>query len=154
MERGILPVEDTEPHRELLVEAAEQAAARDATLLAVRFLDDDEYDERLDTLESVGRVENVEYDTEAVLDGVATDTKALIREVYDDAGLDVETEVFVAVADEDDRATKVVETAAERGCDHAFVVGAGRSPTGKALFGDTAQRVILEFDGFVTSLVD
>ncbi|GAB7018943.1 universal stress protein [Halostagnicola bangensis] len=46
----------------------------------------------------------------------------------------------------------VLEIAAERECDHIFVSGKGRSPAGKAIFGDVAQSVILEFDGPVTVL--
>lgn len=46
--------------------------------------------------------------------------------------------------------SKIIDVAENHGCDHIFVVNQRRSPTGKALFGDTAQSVILNFDGFVT----
>lgn len=44
----------------------------------------------------------------------------------------------------------VLRTAEELGCDHVFVTGKRRSPTGKVLFGDDAQKIILSFDGPVT----
>lgn len=46
--------------------------------------------------------------------------------------------------------SKVIDVAENHGCDHVYVANRRRSPAGKALFGDTAQSVILSFDGFVT----
>lgn len=46
----------------------------------------------------------------------------------------------------------VMELADELGCEHLFVSGKQRSPAGKALFGDVAQSLILDFDGPVTVL--
>lgn len=47
----------------------------------------------------------------------------------------------------------VFELANEHGCDHLFVQTARRSPTGKAIFGDVAQTLILNFEGATTVLV-
>jgi nucleotide-binding universal stress UspA family protein len=48
----------------------------------------------------------------------------------------------------------VLAEARHRGCDHVFVTGRKRSPAGKAIFGDVAQRIVLEFDGAVTVLAE
>jgi nucleotide-binding universal stress UspA family protein len=45
---------------------------------------------------------------------------------------------------------KIIDVARNHGCDHIYVLNRSRSPAGKALFGDTTQSVILNFDGFVT----
>ena len=45
---------------------------------------------------------------------------------------------------------KVIGVAENHGCDHVYVANRRRSPAGKALFGDTTQSIILNFDGFVT----
>jgi nucleotide-binding universal stress UspA family protein len=65
------------------------------------------------------------------------------------ASFDVEYEVTSAVGD---KADAVLGAAEEYDCDHVFFAGRQRSPTGKALFGDATQRVILDFDGPVTVL--
>lgn len=44
----------------------------------------------------------------------------------------------------------IIQVTGEYGCEHIFINGRKRSPAGKAIFGDTAQSVILEFDGPVT----
>lgn len=44
----------------------------------------------------------------------------------------------------------LIQVAEEEGCDHIFISGKKRSPAGKAVFGDVAQSVILQFDGPVT----
>lgn len=48
------------------------------------------------------------------------------------------------------RSDRIIEVAEANECDHVFISGTRRSPTGKALFGDTTQSVILHFDGIVT----
>lgn len=149
MNRGVVVVEDTDAHRDLLREAGEYAAAADADLVLLAFLDEESYEADLDVLERVGEVENVTYDGDAVTRAAASDVREIADEVLD--GLDVEVGVAVAVADEGERADRVVEAGREHDCDHAFVVAASRSPTGKAVFGDFAQRVVLNFDGFVTT---
>lgn len=40
--------------------------------------------------------------------------------------------------------------AAENQADHLFLIGDKRSPTGKAIFGDDAQQIVLNFDGPTT----
>lgn len=44
----------------------------------------------------------------------------------------------------------LIRMAEEENCEHVFVSGKNRSPAGKAVFGDVAQSVILQFDGPVT----
>ena len=149
MNQGIVVVEDTASHRELLREAGEYAAATDAGLLLLAFLDEESYEADLETLEAVGRIENASYDSDAIIDAAVSDTRELAEDVLE--GLDVEFGVVVTVAEEDERADRVIDAGDEHDCDHAFIVGRSRSPTGKALFGDFAQRVILNFDGYVTT---
>lgn len=45
---------------------------------------------------------------------------------------------------------RIIELAEIHDSEHIFIPGKQRSPTGKAIFGDTTQSVILNFDGFVT----
>lgn len=148
MERAAVLVDDSELHRELLREAAEYATGSDADLLLARFIDEETYGEELDALEAVGEIENVTYTSEDVTDAATEDIRRLADEVFGD--LDVEYDVAVSVVGEDERADRLIETGAQHDCDHAFIVGKSRSPAGKALFGDFAQRVVLNFDGYVT----
>jgi nucleotide-binding universal stress UspA family protein len=68
---------------------------------------------------------------------------------------DIETEaVGRAVGDADDRASEVLKTAEEHNNDYIFLLGRRRSPAGKAVFGDTAQKVILNFDQYVVTLTE
>lgn len=77
------------------------------------------------------------------------DAEEVARKVFatDD---EVSYEIVPRIAAEKERAETVIEVADEEGADHVFILGRKRSPTGKALFGDLAQFVILNFDGYVT----
>lgn len=93
----------------------------------------------------IGSVENVSYDSDTTLDATANDIRTFADEVTVD---DVDIEVLARATDEP--ADAIFDEATERGCDHVFVLGRRRSPTGKALFGDIAQRVALNSDDYVT----
>ncbi|QLC34785.1 universal stress protein (plasmid) [Halarchaeum sp. CBA1220] len=149
MEHALVVVDGTDAHRDLLREAAENASGTDANLLLLMLLDESEYEHDLDTLESIGDVENVSYGEGTILEGAEQDARDIAHEVVD-GDFDLEWDVLVDVVEEDERARAVVQAGADNDCDHAFIVGQNRSPTGKAIFGDFAQRVILNFDGYVT----
>ncbi|WP_423746849.1 universal stress protein (plasmid) [Haladaptatus sp. SPP-AMP-3] len=148
MKRGVIAIDETETHETLLREAGQWAAAADAELVVLTFLDESEYEKGVETLESVGKVENVSYDTGAVTEAAADDATAFAAGVLDGTGVEFTT--VAAVVGDRERGSRVVEAGEKYDCDHAFVVGTGRSPAGKALFGDFAQQVILNFDGLVT----
>jgi len=152
MRRGLVSLRESETHRDLLAEAAAWAAGADGELVVLWHLDEADYDADVDTLESVGRVEHVDYDHTAVIEGAAADARAFAEPVLSETGVD--PEVLVAVDSEATRAEHVLEAADERECDHVFIVGSSRSPTGKAVFGDFAQRVILNFDGYTTLVTE
>ena len=147
MERALVVVDDTEQHRALLREAGQLAAGVGAKLLLYSPMTEEEFEQDLETVESIAEVEGTSYGDRTVLDAARKVGRDLADEEF--GGLDVDSEVVGDVID-DDVANAVIETAEERDCDHVFVRGRRRSPTGKAVFGDTAQAVILNFDGFVT----
>lgn len=69
--------------------------------------------------------------------------------------LDIETEAIGrSVSDEDERADAILSVAKDGACDYIFLIGRRRRPTGKAVFGDTAQRVILNSDQYVVTLTE
>lgn len=61
-----------------------------------------------------------------------------LLERLDDAGIDVETRAALG-----DEADEIVRIAKDIGADKLVVGGRKRSPTGKAVFGSTAQEVLL-----------
>ena len=65
----------------------------------------------------------------------------------DTFGDDVKYDV-VGIAD--DSADEILAVADEHDCDHVFIDAQSRTAVGKAVFGDVAQQVILQFDGPVT----
>lgn len=148
MTRGLVSLEETDVHRELLAEAAASARGSDGDLMVLWHLDADEYDEDVTTLEAVGRIENVEYDHSSIIDGAASKARAFVTSVLGDTDADVR--IAVDVGSEAGRADRVLDTATEYDCDHVFIIGDSRSPTGKAVFGDFAQQVVLNFEGYTT----
>ncbi|SDF71812.1 hypothetical protein SAMN04488067_107135 [Halorubrum xinjiangense] len=148
MTRGLVSLEATDAHRDLLAEAAASARGSDDDLVVLWHLDADKYDEDVTTLEAVGRIENVEYDHSSIVDGATAKARSFVTDVLGDS--DVDVQIAVSVGSEDDRAERVLDAAAEHDCGHVFVLGDSRSPTGKAVFGDFAQQVVLNFEGYTT----
>ena len=147
MDRGLFVVTDaSETEAQLLKDAAGVSTCSNAPLVVLRLL----------TPEDIELVEDVELTSDIDRQGYEDPvdrqfeerTDAFVREALDDAA--VVSEIPVRAEPEGDRASAILDTAEEYDCDHVFLVGQGRSPTGKALFGDLTQEVVLNFDGTIT----
>lgn len=147
MERALVSVKTTDDHRELLQEANELVTGSDGELIILWFVDEESFEADKETLESVGKVENVNYRSGEILEGKTANAERFIEDSLGEVDTDIQ---IVVTVEENNRAERVISTGARYDCDHAFIVGQSRSPTGKALFGDFAQQVILSFDGYVT----
>ena len=148
MKRALAVVEASESAKELVREAGELTAGVGAELVLLHVTTNEEYE---DTRTSLERIPNLEssYTAGQALEGARQFAEDLGREVLD--GIDVEYEVTGRLGDERD---EILNAADEFGCDHVFLAGRKRSPTGKALFGDRTQSVILDFDGAVTVVTE
>ncbi|MFB6269228.1 MAG: universal stress protein [Halobacterium sp.] len=144
MERAIAVVEASDSAKELVHEAGELAAGVGAELILVHVTTDEEYSERRESMMSIPNID-VNYTVDEALDGARKFAKDIGRDVLSD--VDVEYEPVGRLGEKGD---EILALADERDADHIFVAGRKRSPTGKAIFGDVTQRIILEFDGAVT----
>lgn len=113
--------------------AADIAGPADADVVLAHVFTDEEYQTTLDNL----RVDDVDSIT---VDEVANRhaTVRTIGDRFDDA--DIEFEVQGAIGEHGEA---IVELAESNDADLVIVGGRKRSPTGKAVFGSTAQEVML-----------
>jgi nucleotide-binding universal stress UspA family protein len=146
MDRALAVVDASEAAKDLVREAGELAAGVDAELVLVHVTTDDEYEDKLTTMESIPDA-SVSYTLENAQEAGRQFARDVAEEVLDD----VDYRVIGAVGE---RAERILTVADGEECDHVFVAGRKRSPTGKAVFGDATQRVILDFDGAVTVVTE
>lgn len=144
MNRALVVIEGSETIDSLLREAGELAAGVDAELLLVHVTTEEEFSERADALASVHGLDAT-YDVMQAREGAKQVATDIATKVLSD--IEVEYEAIGRLGDVHD---EVLAVADEHDCDHLFVAGRKRSPTGKAIFGDRAQRLILNFTGPVT----
>ncbi len=153
MERALVVLDQNGQGRRLLEEAAELAVGVDAKLHVLTLLTPEEFGEKRDALDAVERGEQTSYDEGVVLDRARQDAEEVVAETVGDLDLDYEV-VPGRVGEAEAEADRILDTAEERDVDHVFIAGRKRSPTGKAVFGDRAQSIVLNFDGAVTSLLE
>ncbi|SER40234.1 universal stress protein [Natrinema salaciae] len=148
MERGLVVIDDTDIHGELLAEAAEFARNGNAELVVLAWTTPDTAEESVEALEWVEQMEGTTFDET----DPAAMTRQFAREFSENVigDVDVDTEIEAIITEEGERDDAILAAADRLNCDHVFLVGHKRSPTGKAIFGDVAQRVLLNFDGPVT----
>lgn len=146
MDRALAVVDSSEATSDVIREAGELAAGVDASVVVLSALTRDEYENDAAVLSTIESVEGSSYDKDPRRIARATAEQYAEDHLSD---IDVAYETMGVVVDGDDRPETIIETADAEGCDYIFLVGKRRSPTGKALFGDTAQGVILNFDGHV-----
>lgn len=132
--------------RTLVREAGIVAGGTDAELYLLHVMPDEEYDERMSSrLESQSggySLDEAEAEARRVAAEVGRRALSDVRVEYDAIG---------AVGHEEET---ILDLAEERDCDHLFLAGRRRSPSGKALFGDLTQRLLLNFEGMVTVNLD
>jgi nucleotide-binding universal stress UspA family protein len=148
MKRALAVVEPTEAAKELVYEAGIIAEGLDADLILTHITTEQEYGACRDAMESL-MSSSANYTPGEAEEGATQFAHDIGDEVLSE--LDVEYEVTGYLGN---KAEKILDATEEYDCDHVFITGRQRSPTGKALFGDAAQAVILDFDGPVTVLTD
>lgn len=125
----------------LLTAAERYAAGSDAEILMARFVDEKQHQSEVQREARSGKqtttVDELESAAEAEAAGIAEAA----------FGGDVRYTALGVVGNVPD---VILQVAEERDCEHVFVTGKRRSPSGKMLFGDVAQSVVLGFDGPVT----
>ena len=125
----------------LLDTVASVAGPTGATVYLVHVFTHDEYNELMRQVDADPTAEDVGPDELAARhDDVRTPASRL-----DDIRIDYEIRGVVGYPNRE-----VVETAEDLGVDMLFIGGRRRSPTGKAVFGDYAQQVLLNADCPVT----
>ncbi|QPV61848.1 universal stress protein [Halosimplex litoreum] len=149
MDRPLVVYDDE--NTELLEEAGEIAAGVDAQLIVLSLMTADEFREAREALDVVAQEEHTAYDDSVVIDAAKKQARETAKDVFDD---DVDYRIVGArIGDSESEADRILEVADDNDIDHVFITGQKRSPTGKAVFGDRVQSIILNFDGPVTSLL-
>jgi len=147
MDRGLFVlVECNDTERQLFREAADVSASADAPLRVLRLLSPED----IESVESADLTSDIDRRTneDPVDRKFEEETEQFLREALD--GEDIPYEVTVRIEPEGERAEAILDAAEEDDCDHVFLAGRRRSPTGKALFGDLTQEIVLNFDGTIT----
>lgn len=149
MRRALVVVDAVEAADRVLREAGELAAGVDAPLVILHIASESEYEENRQAMQSVTEIEGGSYNVDQAADGARQFAHDLGEQVL--RNIDVEWEAVGEVGDEYET---IMQAARDHDCDHIFMTGADRSPTGKAIFGDAAQKVILNFDHPVTVMTE
>jgi len=145
MRRALVVVDGQESTKELVREAGELAAGVEAELLLLHVTSEQEFADREEALANIAGFDAT-YGIEQAKEGATQFAREVGRESLSN-GVD-----FEAVGRIGNEVSEILTAAEDRDCDHVFVQGRQRSPTGKALFGDRAQKVALDFEGPVTIL--
>ncbi|MFC3956778.1 universal stress protein [Halovivax cerinus] len=148
MNRGLVVVANSDRHVALLETAGEFARGADAELVLLSTLTETEYEADRDALKTLEEIEGATYGIDATEERLERAAQKIANETIVD--MDVDYRIAPRVVGDGSLADEILQVADDLECDHIFVVGQKRSPTGKALFGNVAQSVILGFDGRVT----
>lgn len=152
MDRPLVVTDPSERAPELIREAGEVAEANDVPLRVLTVVSGEEYENDTSVIESIGNVENVAYSSNPAEYAKSVASSAISDLLSD---LDVETKAIGrSVQDGGERADAILSVADEEDCDYIYLIGQRRRPTGKAVFGDTAQRVILNFEQYTVTLTE
>ncbi|MFC7232344.1 universal stress protein [Saliphagus sp. GCM10025308] len=138
MQRALIVVDPIDPTKQFIKEAGEIAEATGAELFLLHVTEESEYDKTQQALNDLNAMEGGNYGVSQAAEGAKQLAEEVGSEVFGSNGPS-----FESLGKVGDTSTQVLNVADEYDCDHIFIAGRKRSPSGKAIFGDTAQRVIL-----------
>lgn len=147
MRKALVVVDSVDGIDRITREAGELAAGVGAEMVLLHVTSESDYEEDRKAMEGIDAVDGASYDFDQAKEGAREFARDLGKQVLQN--IDVEYEVMGAVGEPYEQ---IMQAAEEYDCDHIFMTGKKRSPSGKAIFGDTAQRVILNFNNPVTIL--
>lgn len=127
----LVTIRDVGNHQALLEAVLDVAEPTDATVVLAKAYGEEEYEQRVDELDFEGQPKT---DQVAQRNETVRDAETVLREAA------IEYEVRGVVGEEGDA---LVELAKTIDADLMYIQGKGRTPTGKALFGSTAQTILL-----------
>lgn len=127
----LVTIRDVGNHQALLEAVLDVAEPTDATVVLAKAYGEEEYEQRVDELDFEGQPKT---DQVAQRNETVRDAETVLREAA------IEYEVHGVVGEEGDA---LVELAKTIDADLMYIQGKGRTPTGKALFGSTAQTILL-----------
>lgn len=154
MDRALFVAQsESDATRSLLREAGELAAGVGAELVILHVMDETNYEERA---ESRREIRSADPDLQQLggypLTEATGDAERLAERIGWDELEDFDLD-WLAVGSVGREGETILAVAEDFEADHLFVVGRRRSPSGKAIFGDLTQQLILEFPGPVTSRI-
>lgn len=149
MDRPLVVTDSSDSVVDIIEEAGKLAELSGAPLTVLTVVTEDEYQNDAEVLGAIADVEGSSYNVEPA-EYAQEVAETAINDLLADHDVEAEA-VGRYVEDDGDRANAILEVAEGQNCDYVFLLGRRRSPTGKAIFGDTAQAVILNFDGYVVT---
>ncbi|WP_248517981.1 universal stress protein [Salinarchaeum laminariae] len=152
MQRPLVVTDPSDRAPELIREAGQLAAAQGVPVRVLAVVSSEEFEKDSAVIDSIAEAEGKTYDMSAA-EYAKNVAQSAISDLLTD--IDVEAEPLGrAVKNDQKRAETILDVANDSSCDYIFLIGQRRRPTGKAVFGDTAQQVILNFDGYVVTATE
>ncbi|MFC4440364.1 MULTISPECIES: universal stress protein [Natrialbaceae] len=145
MERALVVIEPSQKGRELTRIAGEFAEGLGGELIIIHALDESKYQEEIQRKGHSGAEIKSESD---LIEEASNTAEEIATDALKNYDVSYTAEGMVGSLPND-----LLDLATEQNCDHVFITGEQRSPTGKAVFGDISQKILLNFDGPVTTLI-
>jgi nucleotide-binding universal stress UspA family protein len=136
----LIVLTNNEPDTKLLSAAERYVTGTDTNTILCRFIDRKDYQNDVKRQSTGKQVDSID-----MKENEAKEEATDIGKQYFDTNIQFTSVGLVGTIPDD-----IVRLADENDCEHIFVTGKTRSPSGKALFGDVAQSLILDFDGAIT----